>query len=194
MCACESFSIGNTHSTKQPSRLCSSIEVLLDNAMSASKLIALASLAEYVLIKPYIIHPAQDGTDFIGYCLCMAVLAWFAQIFTNRLTDAEWENAKYSGIYGGLLGYAWLLFLVKYENRQIHHLLVANLAILGGVLLGAYRVRNKKGSKYGGGRISGGGGGGGRVRTSKNLDSVRFMKPGQEGGCCGMQNGFPVDN
>ncbi|KAF2215599.1 hypothetical protein CERZMDRAFT_104848 [Cercospora zeae-maydis SCOH1-5] len=161
--------------------------------MSASKLIALASLAEYVLFKPYII-PAQDGTDFIGYCLCMAVLAWFAQIFTNRLTDAEWEMTKYSGIYGAVLGYAWLLFLVKYENRQIHHLLVANLAILGGVLLGAYSARNKKGGKHGGGRVSGGGGGGGpRVKTSKDIDSVRFMKPGQAG-CCGMQNGFPVDN
>lgn len=38
-----------------------------------------------------------------------------------------------------------------------------------------------------------GGGSGPRVRTSKDIDSVRFIKPGQSG-CCGMQNGFPVDN
>lgn len=176
------------------------------------KLVALASLIEYVFVKPYLI-PNQDNTDFIGYCLCMAFLAFFGQIFTNRLTAAQWEKTKWSGIYSGVLGYAWLLLGVKHENRQIHHLLVAKLAILGGVLVGAYTQKGKKDKYHGGGRLwvsplftsavdfddtnwlfrQAGGGSGPRVRTSKDIDSVRFIKPGQSG-CCGMQNGFPVDN
>lgn len=119
--------------------------------MSALKAIAVASLLEYVFLKPYLI-PQQDGTDFIGYCLCMSFLAFFGQIFTNKLTDEQWEKTKRTGIYGGILGYAWLLLGVKHENRQIHHLLVANLAILGGVMFGALTQRGRKGGKYGGGR------------------------------------------
>lgn len=116
------------------------------------KLVALASLIEYVFVKPYLI-PNQDNTDFIGYCLCMAFLAFFGQIFTNGLTAAQWEKTKWSGIYGGVLGYAWLLLGVKHENRQIHHLLVAKLAILGGVLVGAYTQKGKKDKYHGGGRL-----------------------------------------
>lgn len=116
------------------------------------KLVALASLIEYVFVKPYLI-PNQDNTDFIGYCLCIAFLAFFGQIFTNRLTAAQWEKTKWSGIYGGVLGYAWLLLGVKHENRQIHHLLVAKLAILGAVLVGAYTQKGKKDKYHGGGRL-----------------------------------------
>ena len=82
----------------------------------------------------------------------MAFLAFFGQIFTNRLTDAQWEKTRLSGLYGGIIGYAWLLLGVKHQNRQIHHLLVANLAILGGVLFGAYTQKKDKKGSYGGGR------------------------------------------
>lgn len=122
----------------------------------ALKLIAFASLIEYVFIKPYIISPASDGdgTDFVGYCLAMAVLAFFGKMHIQDLSPAQIQTTLWSGLFGGLVGYAWLLFYIPKETRFIHHLLVANVAILAGVLFGAWdQRRRRKGGSSGGRRV-----------------------------------------
>ncbi|EME82741.1 uncharacterized protein MYCFIDRAFT_211139 [Pseudocercospora fijiensis CIRAD86] len=132
----------------------------------ALKLVTFASLVEYVFIKPYMINANQDGTDFIGYCL---------------------QKALWSGISGGVVRYAWLLLYVSRDYRAMHHLLVAKLAILRGLLFGAWNVRRGKGGLFrssgNGRRVYGSGSGGGSLQHPFNM------------GCnsCGMRNGMPVD-
>ncbi|KAF7197865.1 hypothetical protein HII31_00954 [Pseudocercospora fuligena] len=153
----------------------------------ALKFVAFASLVEYVFIKPYMINANQDGTDFIGYCLVMAVLAFFGRMHLQYLTPAQQQKALWSGIFGGVVGYAWLLLYVSRDYRAIHHLLVAKLAILGGLLFGAWNVRRGKGGLFRssgtGRRVYGSGSGGGSLKHPLNM------------GCnsCGMRNGMPVD-
>lgn len=74
----------------------------------------------------------------------MAVLACFGEISLKGLPDQSRKKALRDGLLGGLLGYAWLLFYVHFDDRQIHHLLIANLMMLAGVLYGSRNEGRKK--------------------------------------------------
>lgn len=113
----------------------------------AVKLIAFAALLEYTFLRPYIIPKDPDGyesTDFIGFSVVMAVLAIFGEIALKGLPQKSHRTVLRNGLFGGLLGYAWLLVYIRYPQRRMHHLLVANFMTLVGVIYGSWNERRKK--------------------------------------------------
>ncbi|CAK4033291.1 Hypothetical predicted protein [Lecanosticta acicola] len=113
------------------------------------KLIAFAALLEYILIRPKILPASENGyADFIGLVMCHSILAFFGKINMKDLNERQCKTVLWNGAMGGGLGYAWLLFHLKAPEREIHHLLVANLMILAGVLTGAWAERWKKGGRW----------------------------------------------
>lgn len=138
-----------------------------DDANMWLKIIAFVVLLEYIFVRPKIIPAmANDHTDFIGFVLCHAVLvslttitfglqhpqlintqAYFCKINIKDLAPQQRTTALWNGALGGAFGYAWLLFQLKPLDREIHHLLLANVAILAGVLAGAWAERRKKGGR-----------------------------------------------
>ncbi|KAK4627354.1 hypothetical protein CLAFUW4_04685 [Fulvia fulva] len=104
------------------------------------KFIAVAVLLEYVFIKPRIML-GGDGTDFVGIVLVHAVLAYIGRLNTQYLTDKQRSAALANGLLGGAFGYAWLLFHIKFHERQVQHLFVANALILAGIILRAWYDR-----------------------------------------------------
>lgn len=127
------------------------LEALIKKVISptsmAVKLITFAALLEYAFLKPYILadDPEESqSTDFIGYCLVMAMFAIFGEISLKGLPDQGRKAVLLNGLLGGVLGHAWLLVHLKQGDRRMHHLLVANGMALAGVLCGAWNERRKK--------------------------------------------------
>lgn len=115
----------------------------------ATKLTAFAALLEYAFLKPYIIPKDPDGyesSDFIGFSLTMALLAGFAEVCLKGLPDASRKAVLRCGAIGGVVGYAWLLFGVRYVDRRMHHLFITNCMVLAAIALGSrYERRRKRG-------------------------------------------------
>ncbi|KAK4503528.1 hypothetical protein PRZ48_004443 [Zasmidium cellare] len=147
------------------------------------KLIALAVLFEYVFIKPYIVpFSDRDGSDFIGFGLVHAVLAYFGKINIKDLDPKRMQSALLNGLLGGVFSYAWLLFHLSYGQRRTHHIFVANFFILLGVLFGAWAERRKR---AGGISLKGG------FLINNNDPKMRYERrdvncgPNLGGGCLG---------
>ncbi|KAF2169132.1 hypothetical protein M409DRAFT_20359 [Zasmidium cellare ATCC 36951] len=142
------------------------------------KFIALAVLFEFIFIKPYIIpNSDRDGTDFIGFGLVHAVLAYFGKINIKDLDPKRMRSALLNGLLGGLFSYAWLLLHVTYRQRRTHHIFAANFVILLGILFGAWAERRKK---AGGLSVSGG------FLINNNDPKMRLERRGvKPRGCCG---------
>jgi len=149
-----------------------------DNAM---KLVAVVALLEYTAIRPFIMDTRIDHSNFIGFCLVHALLAYFGRINLMGLDARRCEKPYKYGLAGGLLGYAWMLLYIKYNDRQIHHLFIANAMILAGIFYGSYTERQRLPRSQ---RTPGGGGNPRRAVREGFLDPTARMMPCGPCGSC----------
>jgi low temperature requirement protein LtrA len=109
------------------------------------KSIAFIHLLEFLLLKPVLLPASDNNPDVIGYCLAITLLALFGQLYSRDLDPRQRRTALRYGAVAGALGYVWLVCGVGRETRQMHHLLVVKVGILGGVLWGGVRARKGRG-------------------------------------------------